>query len=461
MHHSLRLIEFAHELARTRLPPALAAQAKRCLLDNLGCGLFGASRPWSQIMLAEVKSDRSTGPCTVFGCEHGMAATAAALVNGCAIHGFELDDLIASALIHPGTVIIPAVLAAGEAAGSSGSQTLAAIVAGYEATARISLALGVEPSQRGFHKTSVVGPVAAAIAAGAAMELTVTQLQNAVGLACSMASGIKAFAAGAGGGMVKRMHAGRAAEAGVRAAQLARRGFTGPASALDGQLGLLEAFSGSAARPERLAEGLGSRWYIDDVWIKVYPMCGWIQGVAQLLVDLRGPDALALDKLERISVGTSAFAVKHNGNRAPTDEMEAQYSIPYCAALALQGDPGDPNGFALSAIGDPARQRLAERVEIRTDSECDAVYPNRFGSRIELELTSGERRQAFTLDPHGTPAHPLTDSEVAQKFRRLSRLSPCPVDAAAIERCVHELDAMPNLQEITRSLRPDPSLWSA
>src|SRR5690606_20484144 len=127
----------------------------------------------------------------------------------------------------PGTVIIPAVLAAGEAAGSSGSQNLAAIVAGYEATARISLALGVEPSQRGFHKTSVVGPVAAAIAAGTAMELTVSELQNAVGLACSMASGIKAFAAGAGGGMVKRMHAGRAAEAGVRAAQLARRGFTG------------------------------------------------------------------------------------------------------------------------------------------------------------------------------------------------------------------------------------------
>ncbi|MCC6531119.1 MAG: MmgE/PrpD family protein [Burkholderiales bacterium] len=451
--HALRLLEFASTLAAEPLPKGIAARAKRCLLDNLGCGLFGASQPWSRIMLDEVLADASKGACTAFGCEQGLSPVLAALANGNAIHGFELDDLIPAALIHPGTVIVPAVLAAAEASGASGRRVLAGLVAGYEAAARISLALGVEPSQRGFHKTGVVGPVAGAIAAGVVTGLAIPQLQSAVGLACSMASGIKAFAGGGGGGMVKRLHAGRAAEAGVRAAQLARRGFTGPATALDGHLGLLEVFSGASAQREHLSQALSERWFIDDVWIKVYPLCGWIQGVAQLLLALRGPQPLSPAQVKKVTIGTSAFAVKHNGNRSPRDEMEAQYSIPYCAGLALTADPGDPKAFLLEALADPAAHALSERVELHVDAESEAVYPNRFGSRIRLELANGETRQAFTLDPHGTATDPLTDSEVAQKFLRLARLSPRAVDAAAIQRRVEDLDTLKNVHELTLLLR--------
>ncbi|MGH8663992.1 MAG: MmgE/PrpD family protein, partial [Burkholderiales bacterium] len=132
--HARRLLEFAHELAQRPLPPAAAAQAKRCLLDNLGCGLFGASQPWSRIMREEIAADAASGECTVFGGERTTAAVAAALANGTAIHGFELDDLVPAAIVHPGTVIVPAVLATAEAARASGERMLAAIVAGYEAT---------------------------------------------------------------------------------------------------------------------------------------------------------------------------------------------------------------------------------------------------------------------------------------------------------------------------------------
>jgi 2-methylcitrate dehydratase PrpD len=375
------------------------------------------------------------------------------LVNGTAIHGFELDDVIPAALVHPGTVIVPAVIAAAEAANASGARVLAAIVAGYEASARISLALGLEPSQRGFHKTGVVGPVASAIAAGTVMGLSVPQLQSAVGLACSMSSGIKAFAGGGGGGMVKRMHAGRAAEAGVRAAQLARRGFTGPTNALDGHLGLLEVFSGASANPALLTQGLGEHWYIDAVWMKVYPICGWIQGVAQLLLGMRGPQPLAEAAIDKVVVGTSAFAVKHNGNYAPRDEMEAQYSIPYCAALALTADPGDPNAFGLDAIADTSKHALAGRVELCVDAESEAVYPERFGTRIQLHMANGERKEAFTLDPHGTAADPLSDDELTEKFRRLARHTPRAIDAAAITQQVERLDNLQSVRELTRWLR--------
>lgn len=450
--HSARLVEFAKELCSRPLPERLAREAKRCLLDNLGCALFGASQPWSALMTAEIVGEDARGTATLIGCGRQASAPGAALVNGTAIHGFELDDLIPAAIVHPGTVIVPAVLAAAEASGASGARVLAAIVAGYEATARISLALGVAPSERGFHKTSVVGPVASALAAGCVMGLSIEQLRCAVGLACSMSSGIKAFAGGTGGGMVKRMHAGRSAEAGVRAAQLARRGFTGPAGALDGHLGLLEVFSGESAAPSRLSEALNDAWYIDGVWVKAYPICGWIQGVSQLLLALRGPRALQAREVRRVVVGTSAFAVKHNGNYAPNDEMEAQYSIPYCSALALTADPGDPAAFRPEAIADPRKQELARRVALQVDAECDAVYPTRFGTRIALELANGETRTALTLDPHGTAADPLTDAELRAKFDRLAAYSPCKVDAAAIAAHVERLDAAPDVTVLTRSL---------
>ena len=450
--HSRRLIEFAVALAERPLPEAIAREAKRCLLDNLGCGLFGASQPWTKLMAADVIADGTRGACSLYGSPNKVAAPAAALVNGTAIHGFELDDLIPAALVHPGTVIVPAVVAAAEAHDAAGARVLAAIVAGYEATARISLALGSEPSQRGFHKTSVVGPVAAAIAAGVVMGLSVSRIQSAVGLACSMSSGIKAFAAGEGGGMVKRMHAGRAAEAGVRAAQLARRGFTGPPAALDGPLGLLEVFSGNSARASCLSQDLGEYWHMQGVWKKVYPICGWIQGVAQLLLEMRGPRALAEHEVRRVTVGTSAFAVKHNGNYAPHDEMEAQYSIPYCAALALTADPGDPRAFGLDALADPMKRTLAKRVELRVDAESDAVYPQRFGSRVRLELANGTSKDAFTLDPHGTAADPLTDVEVAQKFNRLARYGAGDRDITAITDRIDRLDSLRSVRELTAEL---------
>jgi 2-methylcitrate dehydratase PrpD len=163
---------------------------------------------------------------------------------------------------------------------------------------------------------------------------------------------------------------------------------------------------------------------------------------------------LRVQDVKRIRVGTSAFAVRHNGNPAPGDEMEAQYSIPYCAALAATADPGDPAAFELAAIRAPDLRELARRVELAVDAECDAVYPQRFGTRVELELAGGERRQGCTLDPHGTPADPLTDAELEAKFVRLAAHAPQPVDAAAIAGCVQHCERAADLRTLTRNLRP-------
>src|SRR6202035_1328602 len=206
--HGQDLLAFAHGLALHDLPAGVVDGAKACLLDALGCGIFGSGQIWSRILADEMLADGTTGHGTVIGRQKQLSAPAAALCNGTAIHGFDIDDLIAESITHPAACVIPAAIAAAEAVDASGARLLEAIVAGYEVMHRCGLALGVEPARRGFHTTSLVAPIACAVAAGKVMSLSPDQLISAAGLACSSASGIKSFAAGHGGGMVKRLHLG-------------------------------------------------------------------------------------------------------------------------------------------------------------------------------------------------------------------------------------------------------------
>ncbi|MER2635689.1 MAG: MmgE/PrpD family protein, partial [Rhizobiaceae bacterium] len=143
--HGHALIEFVHGISLDRLPPAVVEQARICLLEALACGVFGSTQPWSRILADEMVSEGARGASTLIGRPEKLAAPAAALCNGTAIHGFELDDLIAESIVHPGAAVIPAALASAEMAGASGARLLEGIVAGYEVMHRIGLALGAEP----------------------------------------------------------------------------------------------------------------------------------------------------------------------------------------------------------------------------------------------------------------------------------------------------------------------------
>jgi 2-methylcitrate dehydratase PrpD len=426
---SQELIAFLHALQLKELPAAAIATARRSLTDTLGCALFGSQQPWSRILVAEFDAEGGSRRASVLGTQVRLPAPAAAMCNGTAAHGFELDDLLGEAVVHPGAIVIPAALAAAEACDSDGERLLLGVVAGYEAMQRIGLAMGKEPLHRGFHKTAIVGPVGAAIAAGIVMRLPFDQLVAAVGLACSTASGIKSFAAGEGGGMMKRMHAGHAASNGVRMAQIAARGFTAPPHAIDGRFGLLEVFGGAGADAALLNSGLGEHWADAGLCMKIYPICGWIQSTVQGLVALRDGPPLDPAKVRTVRVGVSAYAARNNAAVMPPDTMGAQYSIPYCAALALAGEPADPALYAQEALADPARRALAQRVEIFVDPEMDAAYPTHYGARVQLMLADGPMRETAVLDPHGVTADPCTPAEVETKFRRLAA-SVLPAGAA-------------------------------
>jgi 2-methylcitrate dehydratase PrpD len=450
---SRELVEFVHGLKLETLPPDIVQRAKGVLLDSLGCTLFGSLQPWSKIMAAEMLAEGSKGRSTIVGQRQRVAAPAAALCNGTATHGFELDDLLDEAIVHPGAIIVPAALAAAESVDAPGSKLLAGIVAGYEVLNRVGLAVGVEPAHRGFHKTTIIGPVGAAVAAGVILGLEPEQLMAATGLACSTSSGIKSFAAGTGGGMMKRMHCGRAAESGVRMAQLAARDFTGPPTAIDGKFGLLEVYGGKTARPELLTERLGNDWAMTTIFVKVYSCCSWIQGAVQQLVALRGPQPLTTEAIKQVRIGVSSYAARNNGEPAPVDTMGAQYSFPYCAALALAGDPTDPAMYVGKALDDPDRRALARRVELYTDEEMEAAYPRHYGSRVELTLASGERRASFVLDPHGFPADPVTAAERIEKFTRLASHALPAARVSEIAAAVQRAETLASVRELTALIR--------
>ncbi|MBI1989573.1 MAG: MmgE/PrpD family protein [Betaproteobacteria bacterium] len=450
-----QLIQFCQALSIDAVPASVAAYAKWCLLDSLGCALFGSRQPWATIMADEMLAEGSRGRSSILGRSETLAAPAAALCNGTATHGFELDDLLDEAIVHPGAIVVPAALAAAEAIDAPGSRLLLGIIAGYEAGNRVGLAIGVEPARRGHHQTALAGPLASVVAAGVVMNLSPEQLTAAVGLACSTSSGTKSFAAGTGGGMMKRMHAGRAAEAGVRMAQLAARGFTAPPSALDGRFGLLEVLSGNSARPEQLALDLGKHWAVEQVYVKVYPCCAWIQATVQQLVAMRGAHPVKAEDVKKLRIGVCSYAARNNGNVAPPDTMGAQYSLPYCAALAVTADPREPAMYFGKELDDPSRRELARRIELVVDPEMEAAYPKHYGARVHLELANGKSYDSAVIDPHGMPSDPCSDAERLAKFRLLVRDRMPEARASQVIDAVNKLEKLGSAGELTRMMKPD------
>ncbi len=354
--HSRELFEFLADFGSKDLSPKLAAAATGRLMDTLGCALYGGGQEWTQILLKTVGP--ASGKATAFGGKP-LPADTAALCNGTAAHGFELDDLLTEALAHPGAVVVPAAFAVAEEEGASGEQLLKAIVAGYETMGRLGRALGKEASGRGWHLTGVAGPASAAVAVGVLLGFDADRIANAVGIACASAGGNKSFTGT--GGMVKRLHAGLASRAGVQAARLAAGGFTGPAAALDGQFGLLDVVAGAHKKPERLDAALGENFEVLHTTVKMYPCCAIVLPALEAIVKLRKNHGLRSDNFEVLKVGSSERAVTQNCERNPIDLMSAQYSLPFCAAIALQDDPQDPRLYTKQALTDPKIRALMKR----------------------------------------------------------------------------------------------------
>jgi 2-methylcitrate dehydratase PrpD len=414
------LARWVAQLAYRDLPPRTKEVVRILLLDTLGCGVYGYATPWARTLLDWAKAGAPAhGTATVWGeAAPSLRASEAALVNGTSIHAFELDDYH-QAKLHPGAVVIPAAIAMAEQLDASGEQLVTAIAAGYEVMIRSSLALNPSAARlRGWHLTGVCGPFGAAAACASLLGLAAEPAAWALGLAGTQSSGLWAF--NADGTMSKRFHAGRAAQSGVIAAELAARGFSGPMQIYefhDG--GVLKAFS-DASDPAPLTRDLGARFHLEATSIKPYSCCGSTHSYVDAAYELRRRLGTPWNPQRRVRVGMAKVVdVQCGFDYLPGSALNGQMSMRYVVAAALMEGEMLPSQFTDEKMADPALVGLAQRIELEHDAELDNVYPARFSAWVAAEDKGGWVR-ADVPDPLGSPANPVDAQGVIAKFRGIN-----------------------------------------
>lgn len=406
-------------LSFAAIPPRVVAMLKRCLLDGIGCALYGGRQQWGRIA-ADVAIAQSgpDGACALIGRPQRVSPADAALVNGLSLHGYEIDDIHVASSLHPGAVCIPAVLAIADLRHLTGVQILTALAAGYEVGIRLGICAGVRHSTSGFHVTGTVGAVAAAAAAARALDLDATRATHAIALGATQAGGLYAARLGA---MAKRFHAGRAAQSGVIAALLAERGFTGSEIAIEAPFGgFLSALSGQHAA-ETMLEGLGQAWETEKVGFKAYAACASAHTTIDAVLAMRA-EGLTPENLRKLRIGMSRKGATNVGwAYKPAEVVSAQMNGSYAAAVALLDGAAFVDQYSPERIADPRILDLITRVEITHDETLDAGgAAKRHAVRAVAELRNGCRMERYVEQRTGSAEHPLTDEQIERKFRTIA-----------------------------------------
>ena len=430
--------------------PIETRRALRLLaLDTIGAALFGRDRPWTEAIrswaLAAAPGPAPRGRARIWGERDAVLRAAdAALVNGASAHAYELDDYH-NAKLHPGSVVIPAALALGEAEDSDGALVETAIAAGYEIMIRTSLALDPSAARlKGWHLTAVCGTFGAAAAAAVLLRLDPERTAWALGLAGTQSGGLFAFTTD--GSNSKRLHPGRAAQSGIMAAELAARGLSGPTSIYEAEDGgFLQAFV-DAPDASRLVDGLGSQWLAADTAFKPYSCCGSLHSHVDAALQLREryrPGVAVRVGLPKVVDVQCGYPYE------PGSELNAQMSARYCVAVGLLDGAVLPGQFLPERIADPEVTRLAQSVELVWDRQLDDLYPRLFAGWVEVE---GER--VFLTNPSGNPANPEMPDSLRRKFATLVQPVLGEGGARGLEAILEDLDSTTARRVVDRAVLP-------
>jgi 2-methylcitrate dehydratase PrpD len=408
---------------------------------------------WSRIVRELVVGEGGLAESTIYGGQR-VPARNAALVNGVAAHGIELDDTHDESLSHPGCVIIPAAFSLAEANKTSGIDFLTAMICGYEAMGRIGSVVGNVLIQRGFHPTAQFGVFGAVAAAGRVLSLNLTELTRAFGLAASMSSGSMKFTQDAEGTMIKRMHAGMPAERGVLAAKLAARGFTGPRAAIEGPYGFATIFTGISDLT-RMVDGLGSSFEIDSISVKLYPCCRMFHSLIEAIAECRAMPGFRTEQIVSIEAYGPRNMIDGHLESRPMSTMAAQYSLPYTIAAATVLDPASPDSFSLETMQRGDVLAVADKVKPKFSAELEALFPKRVPARVVFEMKDGRRFESTVLDSKSTPQKPIGRSDIIAKFRSITTAVLTPQQQDALIENVQILDRAPNVEAVAALLRMD------
>jgi 2-methylcitrate dehydratase PrpD len=413
-----QVAEYAAALRYQDIPADVVERAKQCIADTVAAVVFGYHLPWSRMIVAFAEKNGAGGNSRILGPGGARVhAPAAALANGALAHAFEMDNLTwPNTGVHPGATLLASGLAVAQERGIGGRELIAAVVAGAEVMIRIGRATRHNNEGRGFHAPGTTGPFGAAVACGRLMGFDAARMRNALGIAGSLSCGLLEFARSGTGAMVKRLHLGRAAESGVLAASLAADGFSGPASVLEGEFGFLRVFCGGDFDAAELTRGLGESYATRSIMLKRFPCHITAHTSVQAILDLRAEHGYVAADVAAIHIAGNDRMARVNNIPSPADIMMAQYSIPFCVALAHVRDPRDPRSFDDAALRDPQIRALAERVTITVGED----HPTPLAAIVAITLKDGRMLRHSVAGFKGTPEHPLDRGELREKFQLLT-----------------------------------------
>jgi 2-methylcitrate dehydratase PrpD len=442
------LASFAAETPDRAIPADVIERIKLSFLDGLGVCLRGITFPWTQMVREVVQAEGGNAVASLWGTGARTSLTNAVLFNGTAGHAFEMDDIHKESIIHPNSLAVPVALALAEANPSlSGRDIVTALTLGYEVGLRIGNAATTALFLNGFHPQGTSGAFVAAAAAGRLLRLDADKMQHALGIAGSLGAGLMAAQEGA---MVKRLHAGRAAQGGMLAALLAQRGFTGIADIVEAGYG---GFLSSLARtpnPARLLDGLGEDWEAGKVGFKMYPNVTSIHAALDGLRAILTEENVTAPQIKEINVGCGHMTFVHTAwDYRPVGTTAAQMNMYYGLSVMAQRRNVTAADYADDTIADRDILAFMPRIKIAVDPEIESRGPAfRHAARVAVATSDGQTFARDVWHRRGSPENPVRRQEVEEKFAANVRVLLDAEPAARLQSLAAQLDALPDASEL-------------
>jgi 2-methylcitrate dehydratase len=450
-----RMSRWATDLEFDHLTDDAVREAKRYLLDSLGCALGGYQQHDVKIALEVLEEHGGTGPATVIGTGNRMDPVSATLLNALMVRVMDYNDIYwQQDPSHPSD-IIPAAMACGERTGKGGRDLIVGIVLGHEFEMRLCEAAIPGIRERGWHHATLTAFVSPMVAAKL-LDLDWEQMQHAIGISGSRMVTLGAVTAGKLT-MMKNTVDPMATQSGVVAALLAEKGYSGPEHVIDGKEGLVQCM-GPEWKLDILEEGLGDGYRITQCGMKAFPTEALTHAPISCTLDIIKENDLAPDQVEKVhirSLARAADILADPSKYDPRTKETADHSLPYVIAAAVADRQVTPLQFTDEKIMDPKIRAQLEKVEVVADPEIEALFPELQRVIVKVVTTDGRELTKQIDYPKGDPRNPLTDQEIEEKFDALAEAVMSAERRQQLKEAVWNLENQDSITELMRLAAAD------
>ncbi|MCL6449500.1 MAG: MmgE/PrpD family protein [Armatimonadetes bacterium] len=432
------------------LPEKAVSKAKQHIMDTLGVLIAAVKDPVVDVIKKYLEEVGGDSRCTVMGTSIKTSLSNAALVNGILAHALDYDDSSWRLIGHPSAAVLPAVFAVGETRHSSGKDVITAYLLGTEVSCKLGLAAEPQLYEAGWHATGVVGVLGATAASGYLLRLTEEQLTNALGIAASLAGGLRQNI----GSMTKPFHAGAAAQHGVTAALLARHGFTSSVASLDGKWGFFRNFTCGEREGRFPSPGDPFDILEPGFFIKPYPSCAATHTAIDAMLSLVEEHGFTDEQVARIEVGSGPAGPLMLFHNQPRRGSEGKFSMPFVLAMAVIERKVGLETFLDSKVNEPRVLNLIEKTRFYVAPEFANISIDEAPAIVKVSLKDGRELVKQLKEPLGSPLNPMSQAQLIEKYKDCTY---GVLAAGKVERSLAmlaELDALENIELLINELVP-------